>query len=80
MSETGFSLCSVTTRNWENYLLNQTMAQVFLYLDSHLVEEMTSVADFIVGPLKLRLQFIHPFLTLLQLTLETQNTTRFSTV
>lgn len=38
------------------------------------------MADFVVGPLKLRLQFIHPFLTLLQLTLETQHTLDYTQV
>lgn len=45
-----------------------------LYLDSHLVEEVTGVADFVIGSLKLRLQLVHPFLTLLQLALQTQST------
>lgn len=46
----------------------------FLYLDSHLIEKVASVADFVIGSLKLCLQFIHHFLTLLQLALETRNT------
>lgn len=49
------------------------MTRAFLYLDGNLVEEVAGVAHFVVCPLKLRLQLVHPFLALLQLILEKEN-------
>lgn len=49
-------------------------SELFPHLDSHLIKEVTSVANFVIGSLKLCLQFVHPFLTLLQLALKTQST------
>lgn len=69
VSERGFKFYTTdTSRN--------RGSELFLHLDSHLIKEVTSVANFVIGSLKLRLQLVHPFLTLLQLALKTQNTHR----
>lgn len=51
------------------YVKKNYTVRPHLYLNRHLVEQVTCVTNFVVGPLKLSLQLIHLLLTLLQLAL-----------